>query len=88
MVEIFLYSFQLKFWGMTVITGTSETLTHALCTFSFFWKTKPTPFFSFQLNLNSLLVKRKIYNPSPGAVTEGKLVPSSHKRGELRHTII
>ena len=40
------------------------------------------------LNLNSLLVKRQIDNPSPGAVTGGKLVPSSHKRGELRYAII
>ena len=39
------------------------------------------------LNLNSLLVNRQINNPSPGAVT-GKLVPSSHKRGELRYAII
>ena len=38
--------------------------------------------FCLLLNLNSLLVKRQIDNPSPGAVT-GKLVPSSHKRGEL-----
>ena len=28
-------------------------------------------------NLNSLLVKLQIDNPSPGAVTEGKLVPIS-----------
>ena len=40
------------------------------------------------LNLNSLQVKRQIDNLSPGAVTGGKLVPSSHKRGELRYTII
>ena len=41
------------------------------------------------LNLNSLLVKRQIDNPSPGAVTQwGELVPSSHKRGELRYAII
>ena len=33
-------------------------------------------------------MKRQIDNPSPGAVTGGKLVPSSHKRSELRHTII
>ena len=30
-------------------------------------------------NLNSLLVKRQIDNPSPGAVTGEKLVPSSLK---------
>ena len=30
-------------------------------------------------NLNSLLVKRQIDNPSPGAVTAEKLVPSSLK---------
>ena len=47
---------------------------------------------SFDLNLNSLLVKRQIDNPSLGGVTGGrgcdwgKLVPSSHKRGELRYT--
>ena len=40
------------------------------------------------LNLNSLLVKRQIDNPSPGAVTGGKLGPSSHKRGDLRYAII
>ena len=45
-------------------------------------------FLILNLNLKSLLVKRQIDNPSPGAVTWGKLVPSSHKRGELRHTII
>ena len=39
-------------------------------------------------NQNSLLVIRQIDNPSPGAVTGGKLVPSSHKRGELRYAII
>ena len=33
------------------------------------------------LNLNSLLVKRQIDN----GCDWGKLVPSSHKRGELRH---
>ena len=43
---------------------------------------------NLNLNLNSLLVKRQIDNPSPGAVTGGKLVPSSHKRGELRYAII
>ena len=34
------------------------------------------------LKLNSLLVKRQIDNPLPGAVAWGK-----HKRGELRHTV-
>ena len=43
---------------------------------------------NLNLNLNSLLVKHQIDNPSPGAVTGGQLVPSSHKRGELRYTII
>ena len=43
--------------------------------------------------LISLLVKRQTVNPSPGAVTGGGggergLVPSSHKRGELRYTVI
>ena len=38
--------------------------------------------------LISLLVKRQTVNPSPGAVTGGKLVHSSHKRGELRYTVI
>ena len=38
--------------------------------------------------LISLLVKRQTVNPSPGAVTGGKLVPSSHKRGELIYTVI
>ena len=40
------------------------------------------------LILISLLVKRQTVNPSPGAVTGGKLVTSSHKRGELRYTVI
>ena len=43
---------------------------------------------NLNLNLNRLLVKRQIDNPSLGAVTGGKLGPSSHKRGELRYTII
>ena len=45
-------------------------------------------FYGLNLNLNSLLVKRQIDKPSPGVVTGGKLVPSSHKRGELRYAII
>ena len=38
------------------------------------------------VNLNNLLLKRHIDNPSPGAdsLTGGKSVPSSHKKGELR----
>ena len=31
---------------------------------------------------------RQIDNHSPGGVTGGKLVPSSHKRWEFRHTVI
>ena len=33
-------------------------------------------------------VKRQTVNPSPGAVTGGKLVPNSHKRGALRYIVI
>ena len=40
------------------------------------------------LNLSCLLVIRQIDNHSPGGVTGGKLVPSSHERWEFRHTII
>ena len=36
-------------------------------------------------NQNSLLVTRQIDNSSPGAVTMGRLVPSSHKRCEARN---
>ena len=32
-------------------------------------------------------MKHQTDNPSPGAVTRGKLVTSSHKRGEVRYTI-
>ena len=40
--------------------------------------------------LINVLVKRQTVNPLPEAVTGGggELVPSSHKRGELRYTVI
>ena len=40
------------------------------------------------LILITLLVERQTDNPSPGAVIGGKLDPRSHKRGELRYTIV
>ena len=40
------------------------------------------------LNLNGLLVIRQIDNTSPGGAPGGKLVPGSHKRCELGHTVI
>ena len=40
------------------------------------------------LNLNGLLVIRQIDNISPGGAPGGKLVPGSHKRCELGHTVI
>ena len=43
------------------------------------------------LNLNGLLVTRQIDNTSPGGgggAPGGKLVPGSHKRCELGHTVI
>ena len=42
------------------------------------------------LNLNGLLVTRQIDNTSPGGggVPGGKLVPGSHKRCELGHSVI
>ena len=41
-----------------------------------------------RLNLNGLLVIRQIDNISPGGAPGGKLVPGSHKRCELGHTVI
>ena len=48
---------------------------------------------TLNLNLNGLLVTRQIDNTSPGGggggvAPEGKLVPGSHKRCELVHTVI
>ena len=40
------------------------------------------------LNLNGLLVIRQIDNTSPGGAPGEKLVPGSHKRCELGHTVI
>ena len=40
------------------------------------------------LNLNGLLVIRQIDNTSLGGAPGGKLVPGSHKRCELGHTVI
>ena len=37
-------------------------------------------------NLNSLLVKRQIDNPSPGAVTGGKLVALSYQCERIKST--
>ena len=42
------------------------------------------------LNVNGLLVTRQIDNTSPGGgvASGGKLVPGSHKKCELGHTVI
>ena len=44
--------------------------------------------YGLKLNLNGVLVTRQTDNISQGGAPGGKLVPGSHKRHKLGHTVI